>query len=152
MTLYAAASAQPGTLAHKIRLTLSLALAASVLANVVLLLGTSQVLDLFGHRYAEQAAWSLRILSLESFPFIIKNHYIAVSRISGRVAHAARITIITGLLEVGGATLGALLGGLTGLSLGWFCTMCIEAACMSRTVFKAAQFTGSSAMPANDEM
>ena len=152
MTLYAAASAQPGRLAHKIRLTLSLAFAASVLANVVLLLGTSQVLDLFGHRYAEQAAWSLRILSLESFPFIIKNHYIAVSRISGRVAHAAQIMIITSLLELGGATLGALLGGLTGLSLGWFCAMCIEALCMSRTVFKAAQFTGSAAMPAIDEM
>src|SRR6266567_2152876 len=152
VTLYAAASAQPGRLAHKIRLTLSLAFAASVLANVVLLLGTSQVLDLFGHRYAEQAAWSLRILSLESFPFIIKNHYIAVSRISGRVAHATQIMIITSLLELGGATLGALVGGLTGLSLGWFCAMCIEALCMSRTVFKAAQFTGSAAMPAIDEM
>ena len=109
-------------------------------------------LDLFGHRYAEQAAWSLRILSLESFPFIIKNHYIAVSRISGRVAHATQIMIITSLLELGGATLGALLGGLTGLSLGWFCAMCIEALCMSRTVFKAAQFTGPSAMPAIDEI
>ena len=43
---------------------------------VVLLVGTRQVLDLFGHSYAEQAAWSLRILSLESFPFIIKNHFV----------------------------------------------------------------------------
>ncbi len=139
MTLYAATSAQPGTLAHKMRLTLSLALAACVLANVVLLFATTQVLDLFGHSYAEQAAWSLRILSLESFPFIIKNHYIAVSRIQGRVAHAARTTIITGLLELAGATLGAFLGGFTGLSAGWFCAMCAESIFMSRTVFKAAR-------------
>jgi hypothetical protein len=144
MTLYAASSAQPSTLAHKMRLTLSLAFVACVLANGVLLFGTRQVLDLFGHSYAEQATWSLRILSLESFPFIIKNHYIAISRIQGRVAHAAQLTIITGLLELGGAGLGAFLGGLTGLSAGWFCAMCVEAVFMSRTVFKAVRFTGTS--------
>jgi O-antigen/teichoic acid export membrane protein len=144
MTLYAASSAQPSTLAHKMRLTLSLAFVASIVANGVLLFGSKQVLGLFGHSYAEQAAWSLRILSLESFPFIIKNHYIAVSRIQGRVAHAAQFTIITGLLELGGATLGALLGGLIGLSIGWFGAMCIEAVFMSRTVFKAARLTGTS--------
>ena len=146
-TLYAVSSAQPSTLAHKMRLTLSLAFVVSVLASAVLLLGTRQVLDLFGHSYAEQAAWSLRILSLESFPFIIKNHYIAVSRIQGRVTHAAQLTIITGMLELGGSTLGALLGGVTGLSFGWFCAMCIEALFMSRTVFKAAQLTAPPSTP-----
>lgn len=139
MTLFAASSAEPGTLAHKIRLTLSLALAACVAANVVLLFGTKQVLGLFGHSYAEQAAWTLRILSLESFPFLMKNHYIAVSRIQGRMAHATQLTIITGLLEVGGSALGARLGGLIGLSVGWTAAMCIEAVFMAPAVFKAAR-------------
>jgi len=147
LTLYAAASAQPGTLARKMRLTLSLAFAACVLANVVLLLGARQILDFFGHSYAEQATWSLRILSLESFPFIIKNHYIAVNRIQGKVAHAAQLTITTGVLELGGATCGALLGGLTGLSVGWFCAMCVEAVFMSPAVFKAARLTDASGAP-----
>jgi O-antigen/teichoic acid export membrane protein len=149
MTLYAASSAQPGTLAHKIRLTLSLAFAVSVLANVVLLFGTGPVLELFGHSYAEQAAWSLRILSLESFPFLIKNHYIAVSRIQGRVAHAAQLTIITSLLEIGGAALGARLGGLTGLSAGWTGAMCLEAIFMSPPVFKAARLSNGKWTPNN---
>jgi O-antigen/teichoic acid export membrane protein len=140
ITLYAASSAQPAALARKMRLTLSLAFVACVLANAVLLLGTRQVLGLFGHSYAEQAAWSLRILAVESFPFIIKNHYIAVCRIHGRVAHAAQITIVTGILELTGAALGARLGGLTGLSLGWFAAMCTEAIFMSRTVYKTARF------------
>jgi O-antigen/teichoic acid export membrane protein len=137
--LYAVSSAQPTELAHKIRLTLSLALAATVLATCVLLLGTRQLLGLFGHSYAEQAAWSLRILALESFPFIIKSHYIAVSRIQGRVAHATLLTIASGTLELGGAALGARLGGLSGLSLGWLAAVCIEAVIMFRTVFRAAQ-------------
>jgi O-antigen/teichoic acid export membrane protein len=139
MTLFAAAAAQPGTLAHKMRLTLSLAFAASAVVNIALLFGTKQILGFFGHSYADQAAWSLRFLSLESFPFIIKNHYIALSRIEGRMVDAARLTILTGVLELGGATLGMLAGGLTGLSVGWFCVMSIEALCMSHAVFKATR-------------
>src|SRR5260370_32319730 len=137
--LYAVCSAQPTELARKIRLTLSLALAATVLANCVLLLGARQVLDLFGHRYAAQAAWSLRILALESFPFIIKSHYIAVSRIQRRVAPATLLTIATGSLELRRAALGARLGGLSGCGLGWVATVGIEAVIMFRTVCRAAQ-------------
>ena len=143
-TLYAVSSAQPTMTARRIRLTLSLAFAASLLANCVLLLGTRQVLGLFGHSYAEQAAWSLRILALESFPFIIKSHYIAVSRIQRRVAHATLLTIATGSLELGGAALGAYLGGLSGLSLGWSAAMCVEAVFMSRVVYRAARFMDAS--------
>ncbi len=139
-TLYAASSAQPTALAHKLRLTLVLSFMACVLANGVLLLGTQQVLGLFGHSYSQQAAWSLRILALESFPFLIKNHYIVISRIRGRVAHTTLLTIATGFLELGGSAIGARFGGLNGLSLGWFAAMCIEAAFMSRTVYKAARF------------
>ena len=144
MTLYAVSSAQHDLLAHRIRLTLSLAFAACAVANCVLLLDTRQVLGLFGHSYAEQSAWSLRILSLESFPFIIKDHYIVVNRIQGRIVHATRVTIATGLLELGGALLGAHLGGLTGVSLGWFAAVCIEAMFMFRTVYRAVQPIGVS--------
>lgn len=141
LVLYAVSAAQPQTLARKIRLTLCLAFAATVLLNVAFLLGTQQILGFFGHSYAEQAAWSLRILSIETFPFIIKTHYIAVRRVHGRVAPTTLITIATGVLEVGGSALGVHLGGLTGLSLGWFAAMCIEAICMFPTVYRAARAT-----------
>ena len=139
LVLYAVSAAQPQTLARKIRLTLGLAFAATILLNLAFLLGTQQILGLFGHSYAEQAAWSLRILSIETFPFIIKTHYIAVRRVHGRVAPTTLITIATGALEVGGSALGVHLGGLTGLSLGWFAAMCLEAVCMFPTVYKAAR-------------
>jgi O-antigen/teichoic acid export membrane protein len=143
-TLYAVSSAQPALLARKIRVTVSLAFLASALASCVLLLGTTQVLGLFGHSYAEHAAWSLRILAVESFPFIIKNHYIAVCRIQGRVAHASLVMIASVALELGGSVLGAYLGGLTGLSLGWFAAVCIEAVFMFRTVYRAARHIDAS--------
>ena len=139
-TLYAVGAAQPAALARKMRLTVSLALVACLLANCVLLFAPTQVLTLFGHSYSEQAAWSLRVLSLESFPFIIKNHYIALSRIRGQLPRTILITAGTGLLELSAAAIGAHLGGLNGLSLGWLAAMSIEAVCMFPTVYRAMRF------------
>lgn len=138
-TLYAVSSARPSVLASKLRLTVSLAFVACVLVNSVLIVAPKQALELFGHNYSEQAAWSLRILSLESLPFIVKNHYIALSRIRGQVTRTILVTIGTGLLELGGSAAGAHFGGLNGLSLGWFSAMCIEAICMSPVVYAAAR-------------
>ena len=134
--LYATVSGQPTVLAHKTRLTLGLASVTSVLAACVLLLATKQVLGLFGHAYAEQAASSLRILSFASFPMIIKHHYAAICRIQSRMGRATPPMIIGGLLELGLAALGARLGGLPGLSLGWVAAVCAEALFMSRTVYR----------------
>jgi O-antigen/teichoic acid export membrane protein len=136
IVLYATNSAQPSELARKTRLTLGLSVAATVLASVVLLFGTQYVLSLFGHTYAEQAAWSLRILALGAFPLIIKNHYIGICRIYGRLMRAM-LPIATGsLLELGIASLGARIGGLSGLSLGWILALSMELVFMAPTVYK----------------
>jgi O-antigen/teichoic acid export membrane protein len=135
--LYATVSGQPAALAHRTRLTLSLASVASILAACILLLGNKQLLGLFGHVYAEQASSSLRILAFGSFPIIIKYHYGTLCRIQGRMARATLPVIGGGLLELGVAALGARLAGLPGLSLGWVAAACIEALFMSRTVYKA---------------
>ena len=137
IVLYAASSTQSTILARKLRLTLSLALVATILANCIYIFGSYQVLELFGHSYAEHAVWSLRILGLESFPFIIKNHYVAICRIQGQIAHASLTTIAGGILELSASALGAHIGGLSGLSLGWLAAMCIEAMFMSRIVYRA---------------
>ncbi|GAC1389419.1 MAG: hypothetical protein NVS4B11_03670 [Ktedonobacteraceae bacterium] len=137
LVLFAMNTNQPAILAHKVRLTVSLAFIAIVLANCVLQLGTKQLLGLFGHIYAEQAAWSLHLLALAAFPIIVKNHYIAISRIQGRMAHAILPIALGTLLEVGGVALGARLGGISGVSLGWITALCLESVFMSRTVYKA---------------
>ncbi len=137
--LYATISGNPTALAQKTRLTLSLAFVASMVAAVVALLAARQVLGLFGQAYAEQAASSLRILPLGSFPIIIKHHYVAICRMQGRMACATLSMIVGGLFELGVAALGARFGGLPGLSLGWVAAAYIEAAFMSRTVYKAVR-------------
>lgn len=136
--LYAVGAADPAALAHKIKLTLKLSAAAGLLACATLLISADYVLGLFKATYAEQAGWTLRILSLGVFPLIIKNHYVAICRIYGRVTNTALFMAAGGLLELILAAIGASIGGLAGLSLGWASAICIEALFMARTVYRVA--------------
>ncbi len=134
--LYAVSSAQPRVLARKARLAIGLAVIACVVVNGVLLLGSKQLLGLFGPSYAEQGLWSLRLLGLGAFPFLIKDLYVAICRIQDRMAKALLPLTAGALLELGIATLGARLGGASGLSLGWDIAVCIEALFMVHLVYK----------------
>jgi O-antigen/teichoic acid export membrane protein len=143
--LYAASSAQPATLAHRIRFTLALAIVTNGVAVGLLLLSANLILALFGHTYAEQAALCLRILSLAAFPLIIKDHYISICRVQKQLAYALFLITAGVVVELCAAALGARLGGLTGLSLAWVIAVCIEATFMFHTVYKAARYLDTSA-------
>jgi O-antigen/teichoic acid export membrane protein len=134
--LFAINSTDPDELAQKTRLTLSISVVIALLANIVLLSGAPQLLSLFGRAYAEQASWSLRLLGLAAFPIILKNHYVVICRLQNQMARAILPMLAGFLLELGGAALGAYLGGLTGLSLGWAIALCFEAILMSHRVYK----------------
>jgi O-antigen/teichoic acid export membrane protein len=137
MVLHAINSAQQSMLRYKARVTLGFSFAVGVAVNVILLVSAPLVLSLFGHTYAQEASWTLRILALGVFPLSIKNHYISICRIHDRITQAMIGMAPGGLLELGLATLGAHLDGLTGLSAGWVGAMCIESLFMSPTVYKA---------------
>lgn len=134
--LHAANAAQQTTLARKARLTIGLSLLVALLANLVLQIGTQQILEIFGKAYANEAAWCLRILILAAFPLTVKNHYISICRIQDRIMVAMIAMIPGGLLELGAAALGAYTYGLMGLSLGWVIAICAEAVFMFPTVYK----------------
>jgi O-antigen/teichoic acid export membrane protein len=135
--LYAAGVADQAAFAHKIRLTLGLAVVLGVLSNIVLWLGADIFLGIFGRAYAEQAGWSLRLMGLGVFPLIIKDHFIAIRRVHQRIPRTAVLATIGSALELGGAAAGASVGGLAGLSVGFVLALCVEAAWMIRTVYLA---------------
>jgi O-antigen/teichoic acid export membrane protein len=136
--LYAVSSAQPAVLARKVRLTMGLAVVTCAVANVFILAGGRQLLGLFGPSYAQQGLWSLRLLGLGAFPFLLKDLYVAIARIEDRIARALLPLAASAVLEVGLAVLGARLGGLTGLSLGWDIAVCMEALLMAPAVYRIA--------------
>lgn len=136
--LHAVGAADRRALARETCRTLWLSLVATLLAGGALFAAASWALGLFGTSYAEQAAWCLRILCLGGLPAIVKTHYIAIRRARDELRRALPLMVGGGLLELGLATLGATLGGLLGLSLGWAAAVSIQAALMSRTVYLAA--------------
>jgi O-antigen/teichoic acid export membrane protein len=142
--LYALSSAEPDVLAKKIRLTLTLGFATALLANCVIQPGAFLILSIFGHSYATQATWCLRILALGAFPLVILNHYIMLCRIQKHLNRAILPITAGAALELLGPTIGAHFGGLTGFSIGSIAAWYIEAAFMFRRVYIAMSFTSAS--------
>ncbi len=136
--LYALSSAQPSIVAQKIRFTLGLSFIVSLAANLILQPGAGLLLEIFGHAYADQATWCLRLLSLAVFPLIIISHYVALCRIQNRITAVILPVVAGAIIELAGAILGAHLSGLEGLSLGWLVGLSIESLYMLRTVYRAA--------------
>jgi O-antigen/teichoic acid export membrane protein len=118
-TLYAVARRDTEHLARQIRLTLALSLAGVVPAVALLWLVGNTLLGVFGTGYAAQGTELLRLLTLLAVPLIVKDHWIALLRISGRVERGAVLTTLAMVVEIGGAVGGAWAGGLEGLVTGW---------------------------------
>ena len=137
--LYAVGSRSPVALAQRMRFTLRLSLAAAVAGNTVLMLGAELLLGLFGGDYAARAGWTLRILGLCVFPIIVKDHFVTLSRIHQRLAGAAILAAVGSVAELTLAALGAYLGGLPGLVVGWLIALALEALVMAPTVYRAAR-------------
>jgi Na+-driven multidrug efflux pump len=137
--LHAMSAAQPKALAQKLRVTLGLAILSGIVMNIYVQIFPHQLLGLFGHSYAEQASWCLRILVLGTFPQIIKNHYISICRIHDKIMQAMLGMAPGGLLEIVAAAIGAKIAGLTGLSLGWICALWIESIFLVPTVYQVAR-------------
>ncbi len=135
--LYAVGARTPAALAQRLRLTLVLALVAGLAANLLLVSIGPVVLGFFGRDYAEQSVGMLRIIALIVFPIIIKDHYVAIHRISGRLSRAAALIAIGSMGELAGATFGTIVGGLPGLALGWLIASCLQAAVMCPVVYTA---------------
>jgi O-antigen/teichoic acid export membrane protein len=125
--LFAVGVRTPGGLETRMRFTIASSLAIAAAANVGLLAGGQFVLGLFGRAYAENAGETLRLFAIAMFPLIVKNHYVAVSRVRGRTGGAAVWLALGGLFELVLAGAGAQLAGLTGVALGWLAAQCVEA-------------------------
>lgn len=136
--LYTTGAKDPAGLTQKTRFTLSLSLLIGLLANGLLVVIAVPLLGLFGSTYAEQARWGLHILTLGVFPITIKYHYIAICRVHGRLVVAARIMAAGAIIELVLAALGAHIGGLAGLCVGWVAAVCIEAIITLPTVLRMA--------------
>lgn len=136
-SLYAGSARDRSSLARNGRFTLGFSLIAAVLSALGLWVMGGPVLALLGSAYATVAAGPLRILSLILLPTVIKAHFVTIHRVRGSLNAASIVVGGAGALEIVTATVGARLGGLTGLSIGVLAAMTIEAIVMLPTVYEA---------------
>ena len=119
---------------------LSTALRLSGVVSVVAVAGApalaDPVLAIFGPGY-EQARYCLIALATCTFAIAIKMIYIPVRRAQGALGKAALAVALGTALELGAAELGLLLGGVTGVGMGFCAAVLLEAVCFWPTVRKA---------------
>jgi O-antigen/teichoic acid export membrane protein len=137
ITLFAVGSSgKQEDIAYKVRFTLMVALATGAIANLFLFIGAGPILSIFGRDYQEHSTWCLRVLGLSVFPLIIKDQYIAVCRIRGKIGNVTRGMVVGTILELVCALVGGHNGGLLGLSIGWNIALCLEALVMAPAFLK----------------
>lgn len=135
--LYAIGTRETGALVKRMRFTLSLAFAVAGAGVAVLFWGADLALRLFGDAYAHQASEAMRLLALGVLPGILRSHYVAVSRIQGRLTSASILLTVSAVLQLAAAGYGASVGGLTGLSIGWLAAVLVEAVFLLPTIVRA---------------
>jgi O-antigen/teichoic acid export membrane protein len=136
VVLYTVGSKNPATVHRAARFTIGLSFLLGLVGIGAIQLLSGPVLSIFGATYALHAGTSLRIMVLAVVPLVIKDHFVSISRLEGRLAQGAMLVSAGAILEVVGAAIGAHLGGLIGLSLGWVAMICIEAVVMFPAVFR----------------
>jgi O-antigen/teichoic acid export membrane protein len=132
--LFALAPGDEKALAREVRKTMRICLILAIVSAPFFALLSGFILGIFGHSY-EKAAGALVALGLTTYPVAIKAHYVAISRVRGRMQRAALWTAIGACLEVGLAAAGGFVHGVTGVAVGLLSGLTIEAAIFSPVVF-----------------
>jgi O-antigen/teichoic acid export membrane protein len=131
--LFAIAPGDEATLSREVKRSMKICLAVALVSAPFFLLSSSTILSFFGPSY-EVASTALIVLGFTTYPIAIKAHYVAISRVRGKMQQAALLTLIGALLEVGLGAVGAATHGVTGVAVGLLTALLMEAALFSPVV------------------
>jgi O-antigen/teichoic acid export membrane protein len=133
--LFALAPGDEVALRREVRKTMRICLALALASAPFFLVFSRLILGAFGTGY-QSATTALILLGLTTYPLAVKTHYVAISRVRGRMARASVRTLVGGCIEIGLAALGGVRGGITGVALGYLAASVIEASLFAPTVFR----------------
>ncbi len=119
-----------------VRRTLPFGLAICTAIVVGVELVAPYVLHVFGPAYAQNGSTALRLLILVGPSYVIKDHYVAIRRAQRRLTDAAPIMALGTLAEAASSVLGAAIGDMNGLCIGWAVAASCEALLLSPAVMK----------------
>jgi O-antigen/teichoic acid export membrane protein len=140
--LFAVASADPRSIARKLRFTLRLSALIGLPGMAAVGLGAHLALGLFGAGYARAGTVPLWLLVIGYLPTVPKVQYVAVCRAAGRIPRAAAVLTAAGVVEVAAAAAGGAAGGLRGLSTALLAAFMVEGLVTTPPVLRAAIGSG----------
>lgn len=140
--VFAIGAGDSARLAERFRFSIGASMGFGLLANLVLIVAAEPILGIFGPSYAAAATTPLHILALGVVGDTIRMHFIAVHRVQNRLGPALPIIWIGTLLELGAASIGGTVDGITGVAIGWVVAVSLEGIVMSRNVFTAMRGAG----------
>jgi O-antigen/teichoic acid export membrane protein len=116
---------------EEFRKSMEKTLPASLLLSALLCVGAwvlgEPVLLIFGGDYATESWKILALLVPAGLWMCFKDHLVALWRSQRRYGLATKLAASALVIEVAGATIGAILGGAVGLCIGWLVAMAVEA-------------------------
>ncbi len=136
LSLFAEKADDEELLHRHVRRTLPFGLAICTAIVVGVELVAPYVLHVFGPAYAQNGSTALRLLILVGPSYVIKDHYVAIRRAQRRLTDAARIMALGTLAEAAGSVIGAAIGDMNGLCIGWAIAASCEALLLSPAVMK----------------
>jgi O-antigen/teichoic acid export membrane protein len=144
--LFASGARDSRTFVKEFRFTLSVSLLICTAAVVAIVLLGGLVLRIFGEAYAENGHMVLIVLAVGGLGTVIRDHHVTLARVVGDEGREALLIAVLGVGEIAGAAIGAHLGGLIGLSLGWLAAIGVEVLVCGPLVWRT--YRGRVAVPA----
>lgn len=135
--LFASGARDSSTILKEFGVTFRFSMLACLVANILILPFGGLALRIFGAAYADSGHLALIILCLGGFGVVVRDHHVAMARILGTVGREAVLISVLSAVELAGAAVGALRGGLTGLTLGWVIAIAVEVVVLGPMVWRA---------------
>lgn len=151
--LFAVGAADPAAAAQRCRTTLLASVTAGIPAAMLLAVAAPWLLQLFGPEYVDTATLPMRILTLAYLPFVVKSHYVAAARLTGRLSRGAALLTAGAACEIVATAWGGHVAGTTGLCVALVLAVTVEALVMAPAVWRlAATGTRRAAMTTTTSM
>lgn len=131
---------EPHLYRDKMLLSLGASLLYAILFAAFIFLYSKEILWIFNPVYAEIGQDHLRLLGLGMVGAVIKIHIGAAARLTNSMRRAAVWFCIAGLFELTCVVVGAWVGGLEGVAIGWAASMTIQGAVMLLLVNPVRRF------------
>ncbi|GII23958.1 lipopolysaccharide biosynthesis protein [Planosporangium mesophilum] len=137
-TLLAVASGDGAALRSKVRMALLVSMGIGLPVSTLVAVLAHPIMATFGDSYAAAAAGALSILALTFGATVIRQLFVALSRLQGRTRRASMYALLAGVGEILAAWYGAAHGGLTSLAMWLAGVFVLQGVFMAPAVLRVA--------------